>query len=290
MAFTSLSPSEEVDYLSMINSKHLRKKVVLIGDSAVGKTSLVRRYVIDLFDDKYIATIGTKVLKKEIVYKLPARSLFLTMMIWDILGQRDYRNIRDVSLKGANGAMIVADLSRPETISGIVEFWLPQLQDIAGGVSVIIIGNKSDLVPQDDKSIELLSSLSSELSSPYFICSAKTGENVESAFKSIGELILKDEIEASGEEEIQSASSLINAVDFIISDFCEQYGDITKGMEVIEQKFSNAGVNINAPERDNILEALEMLADVEKDRLGREISEINKLRRWKKLEEIESGQ
>lgn len=274
----------------MINSKHLRKKVVLIGDSAVGKTSLVRRYVIDLFNDKYIATIGTKVLKKEIEYKLPARSIYLTMMIWDILGQRDYRNIRNASLKGANGAIIVSDLSRPETISAIAEFWFPQIQDVVGNISTIVIGNKRDLVPEDDKLIGLLSSLSSEMSSPYFICSAKNGDNVESAFRSIGELILRDEIESISGEETQPVSSLTNALDFIISDFCEQYGDISKGMEVIEQKFSNAGININAPARDNILEALEMLADVEKDRLGREISEINKLRRWRKLEEIESGQ
>ncbi|HDP96621.1 MAG TPA: GTP-binding protein [Euryarchaeota archaeon] len=274
----------------MINSKHLRKKVVLIGDSAVGKTSLVRRYVIDLFDDKYIATIGTKVLKKEIEYKLPARSIYLTMMIWDILGQRDYRNVRDTSLKGANGAIIVSDLSRPETISGIAEFWVPQIQDVIGNISMVVIGNKCDLVPEGDKSIELLSSLSSELSSPYFICSAKNGQNVENAFKSIGELVLRDGIDSIGMEETQPAFSLTNAVDFIISDFCEQYGDIPKGMEIIEQKFSNAGVDINAPVKDDILEALELLADVEKDRLGREISEINKLRRWRKLEETESSQ
>jgi len=265
------------------------KKVVLLGDSEVGKTSLVRRYVIDVFDDKYIATIGTKVLKKEVEYKLPGRSIHLTMMIWDILGQRDYRKMRTVSMKGAQGAFLVADLTRPETIVGLAEYWYPEMQEAAGNISAIVIGNKSDIVADNSNAVDILSSVSSEISSPYFICSAKSGENVNSAFKSIGELILGDELDASQEISGEASSSISGAIDYIISDFCEQYDDIPKGMEVVEKIFSKVGVDLTDPDKESVLKALELLADIEKDHSGREIAEINKIRRWKILEESEKA-
>ena len=61
------------EHLSIIKSKRYIKKVALVGDSSVGKTSLIRRFVIDVFDDKYIATIGAKVSKRDIEYKLRTR-------------------------------------------------------------------------------------------------------------------------------------------------------------------------------------------------------------------------
>jgi len=282
--------SEEANQLSLIDSKHLRKKVVLLGDSAVGKTSLVRRFVVDVFSDKYIATIGTKVMKKDVEYKLPARTIFLTMMIWDVLGQRDYRKIRNVSLKGADGVIMVSDLTRPESISAIVEFWYPTILEIVDNVSAIVIGNKSDLPSAGNDSVDLLASISSEISSPYLICSAKTGENVEKSFRSIGELILRDELEAKKIGGLDSSSSIIGAVDAIISDFCMQFDDVPKAMELVEEFFSKVGINVNDPKKEPVLEVLELMADVEKDYHGREISEVNKLRRWKILEETSYAQ
>ncbi len=274
----------------MIDSKHLRKKVVLLGDSAVGKTSLVRRYVVDVFSDKYIATIGTKVMKKDVEYKLPARTIYLTMMIWDVLGQRDYRKIRNVSLKGADGVIMVSDLTRPESISAIVEFWYPTILEIVDNVSALVIGNKSDLPSAGNDSVDLLASVSSEISSPYLICSAKTGENVESSFRSIGELILRDELEAKNIGGVDSPSSIIGAVDAIISDFCMQFDDVPKAMELVDELFSKVGINISDPKKEPVLEVLELMADIEKDYHGREISEVNKLRRWKILEETSYAQ
>lgn len=274
----------------MVDSKHLRKKVVLLGDSAVGKTSLVRRYVVDVFSDKYIATIGTKVMKKDIEYKLPARTIYLTMMIWDVLGQRDYRKIRNVSLKGADGVIMVSDLTRPESISAIVEFWYPTILEIVDNVSAIVIGNKSDLPSAGNDSVDLLASISSEISSPYLICSAKTGENVESSFRSIGELILRDELEAKKIGGVDGPSSVIGAVDAIISDFCMQFDDVPKAMELVDEFFSQVGINISDPKKEPVLEVLELMADIEKDYHGREIAEVNKLRRWKILEETSYAQ
>lgn len=259
---------------------------MLLGDAAVGKTSLVRRFVVDAFDDKYIATIGTKVVKKDIAYRLPGRTIHLTLMIWDILGQRDYARVRNLGLRGSNGAIFVADLTKDESFSSIIEFWYPLVQEALGDVPMILIGNKSDLVPEKHNSLDLLSSISSELSSPSFVCSAKTGDNVENTFRSTGELILGKELEIGRDQsETDGFPSILQVVDYMITDFCEQYGDVQTGMETIERLFSEAKVNVTNPQKEQVLEALELLADIEKDRLGREISDVNKLRRWKLLEE-----
>jgi len=273
--------------LGLLNSRHIIKKVVLLGDSAVGKTSLVRRYVIDIFDDKYFMTIGMKVLKKEIEYKLPGRTIFLTLIIWDMLGQREFKSVRTVGLRGADAAILVGDLTRPETITAIAEFWYPQVMAIEGEVPTVVVGNKSDLLTNGDQVHSLLSSIASEVSGPYFICSAKTGENVERAFISIGELLIgkmPDILESKKEDEV---ITLVRVVDYVMSDFCEQYGDIQKGMEITEKLFHKAHLDITDPKKDHILETIELMADIEKDRLGREVAEINKLRRWKVLEEID---
>jgi len=270
-----------------MDSKHLTKKIVLMGDSAVGKTSLVRRYVIDVFDDKYLATIGTKVLKKDIEYKLPGRTIYLSMIIWDMLGQRDFRSVRAVGLRGADAAMLVGDMTRPETVSAIAEFWYPQVQAIEGDVPNVVIGNKSDLLADPEHEKSQLVSIASEVSGPYFICSAKTGENVERAFFTIGELLIGKIAEEKDEKPLEELT-ITRALDFVMSDFCEQYGDIVKGMDLTEKIFIRSNLDINAPSRESLLEAIEFMAEIEKDRLGKEVAEINKLHRWKTLEETKN--
>ena len=268
-----------------MDSKHLQKKVVLLGDSGVGKTSLVRRFVVDRFDDKYIATIGTKVTKKNLEYKLPAKSIYLTLQIWDVLGQREFRKIRSVGIRGANGIILVADLTNQESILGIAEFWYPQVQNIEGDVPAVIIGNKCDLIPVDAPAMQQLASVAGEISAPYFYCSAKTGVNIESAFRAMGEIVIGGAADARKADEGETATSLSGALDSIINDFCEQFGDTPKGMEVIEKLATTAEININSPTKEASLEAIELMAESEKDRLGKEIAEVNKLRRWKILED-----
>ena len=88
----------------------LIKKVCLLGDSSVGKTSLVRKYVYDTFDDSYIATIGTKTVKKQLSVSHFGKDIDLTLMIWDILGQKEYRKVQSMSFQGTSGALVVCDI------------------------------------------------------------------------------------------------------------------------------------------------------------------------------------
>jgi len=261
------------------------KKVVLLGDSGVGKTSLVRRFVIDEFSDKYVATIGAKVTKKNIDYKLPSRTIYLTMMIWDILGQREFRQMRSAGIKNSSGVILVADLTNQESILGLVEFWYPQVQKTEGDVPAIVIGNKSDLLPPDAPAMNQLESMADEISSPYFFCSAKTGVNIENAFRSLGEIVMSRALDFDTDVATGGKQTLPEALDSIFTDFCGHSDDPSRCMETLDKLSTQAGVNINKLTKESCLELIELMAEGEKDRLGREIAEVNKLRRWKVLEE-----
>lgn len=159
------------------------RKVCLIGDGAVGKTSLVRRYVLDVFSDDYIFTFGAKVSKKVMMIG----DIELTMMIWDILGQKSAASLHSAYFSGSNGAFIVCDGTRPETLESL-DSWHREFSRIAGKVPVVPIVNKCDL-PQTvtEKSLAAASSMTSH---DPIRTSAKTGEGVEEAFLQLGKLVL----------------------------------------------------------------------------------------------------
>ncbi len=119
---------------------------------------------------------------------------------------------------------------------------------------------------------------------PMMLSSAKTGENVEAVFKKIGELMLSSDFVGEKSADM-TAASIAQAVDDVVDDFCEQYGDTTKAMELVEREFTRAKVDVNNPTKESLLMAIEYLSDVERDVHGRDVSEVNKLRRWKMIDE-----
>jgi small GTP-binding protein len=159
------------------------RKVCLIGDGAVGKTSLIRRFVLDVFGDDYISTFGAKVSKKVVTLG----DVELTMMIWDILGQKSGASLHSAYYSGANGAFVVCDGTRPETLEGL-NSWYQEFSRVAGKVPVIPLINKCDLPPNLTE--ELLASASTVIGQDFRRTSAKTGEGVEEAFRQLGRLIV----------------------------------------------------------------------------------------------------
>lgn len=118
----------------------MKKKIVLLGDGGVGKTSLVRRFVEQTFSDDYIATIGVNVKKKRI------EDLDLTMSIWDIFGQRKMsERPREKHYLGADGALVVFDLVRKRTFDDLND-WVSGLLKVTGRIPIIVLGNKYDLI------------------------------------------------------------------------------------------------------------------------------------------------
>ena len=120
------------------------KKMCVIGEAAVGKTSVIRRFVLDKFDDRYISTIGTKTSAKDIQITIDEEEVQLKLQIWDVLGLRCFSNLQKSTYKGSKGAFIVLDITRKGTLRSL-EDWLLSLYRVAGEIPVIVLANKNDL-------------------------------------------------------------------------------------------------------------------------------------------------
>jgi small GTP-binding protein len=255
--------------------RDILKKVVLLGDGSVGKTSLVARYVVNKFDDKYITTIGTKVSRKDIQIIRPNLIINLRMMIWDILGQKEYSKIRSASLSGAQGVILVGDLSRPETVKSLSEFWLKEVRSVCGNIPTVMVGNKLDIADKAAMASTLLETTGQKLGFPTLLCSAKTGANVEVIFSSLGEMLVADLTGAPVKAKEKPPQTLAEVVDFIIQDFCAQYGDLEKAMLIVQHQFEDAGVDIRKPQKDSVLKALDGLAKAEELSLTKTVARVN---------------
>ena len=173
--------------------KEVIKKLCLLGDPAVGKTSLIKKYIYNVFDDKYITTIGTKVTKKEI--NLPeaapdGRDMLMTMLIWDILGQREHSRLHAMFYQGAEGVMIVCDITRMDTVRNM-RVWVESFKAVVGEVPIIFLLNKADLLDQETFDKSEIEKLVKDYKAPYLFTSAKRGDNVELAFQTFANQLAK---------------------------------------------------------------------------------------------------
>lgn len=188
MARRSLKPKAAVREAPVTNVDLLRAKVCLVGDAAVGKTSLVRRYVLDVFDDSYLRTVGTKVSKRTMDLAFPRDRVAVRLVatIWDIMGHSGFRDlVSDTYFTGANGILAVADLTRRTTLDNLVG-WIEGVHHIAGNVPVVLVVNKADLASDATYGADEIEDLAAAFGCPHVTSSAKTGENVPTAFELLG--------------------------------------------------------------------------------------------------------
>jgi len=173
-----------------MNDEDLMKvKVCFIGDAGVGKTSLIKRFVLDVFDDRYIATIGTKVTKKIVEVDGGPGSAKVMMLVWDIMGQKGFRELlREAYFFGAHGAIAVCDLTNKETLEEL-RYWIKALTDVAGDVPIVFAGNKADLENECVVKESELQELAGRYGAKAHLTSAKTGQNVENTFKTLAAAI-----------------------------------------------------------------------------------------------------
>ena len=177
----------------MVESVEVKKlKICLVGDVGVGKTSLIRRFVLDVFDDKYIATIGTKVTKKEMDFKDPrtGENLRIMLLVWDIMGQPSFREVlREAYFYGAEGAIAVCDVTSKESL-GELRYWIKAMTSTTGEIPIVFVGNKCDLKEDMRVTVEDLEVFAAKQGAPAMLGSAKTGFNVENAFSVLVEKIM----------------------------------------------------------------------------------------------------
>ncbi len=162
----------------------VQKKVCMLGATAVGKTSLVRRFVESLFSEKYQATIGVKIDRKLV----EVGDATVSLLLWDLQGEDEFQRVRLSYLRGASGFIYVADGTRPETLD-TVRTLRALAEESVGAVPSLLFLNKADLTEQwalDAATIgaDGLGDL------PTFLTSARTGEQVESGFERLVHLML----------------------------------------------------------------------------------------------------
>jgi small GTP-binding protein len=160
----------------------VQKKVCMLGAYRVGKTSLVRRFVASLFDEKYHATLGVKIDKKP-VHVGDGRTA--NLVLWDVAGAEDHFTVPSSYLRGAHGCLLVIDGTRPETLDRALDLAAQFARDVGPAVPTVVVLNKADLTDDwkldDDAALAKLA----PLNCPVVRGSAKTGAGVEEAFKAL---------------------------------------------------------------------------------------------------------
>lgn len=165
-------------------------KVCVVGDFAVGKTSVVERFVTNQFSEKYLSTVGVKIDTKEIEF--PAMELTHKLVIWDVAGADEFGTAEMAYLRGASGYIYVADGTRPDTL-GAVERLQDQITDAYGSAPCVLLVNKRDLTSDWGVSDERFDALATRYDDAYRT-SAKTGDDVEQAITRLAELIIDQDL------------------------------------------------------------------------------------------------
>jgi small GTP-binding protein len=274
----------------MKNLNEVKKKIILLGDGAVGKTSLIRKYVVDKFDDNYLVTVGFKITQKEIQVKVDKNVQYLKLNIWDILGQKGFIELHKSSLPGTSGCILVSDITRKETLKSIDDYWIPNVYNMVGSIPFVVIANKSDLKNQAEFDEEELEVFAKRYDAPSFLSSAKTGENVKEAFLALGQKILETDPLTppkplkAGIIQVET-DEIAELIDKIITDFCTAYGRSEDAMPVLRKQFELAQLDLNNPKVDAIRMAVDRLAKVEIAFKGSDVAESNRAKRLKWIKE-----
>ena len=161
-------------------------KILLIGDSGVGKTSVILRYTKNVFHEEFLNSIGVDFKSKDL--NIDGRKVKL--QIWDTAGQERFRTITTSYYRGAHAIVIVFDLTKRETYEH-VQKWMNDINRFAKeNVLKLIIGNKSDLTNEIKVSYEEVRALASQMKATYFSVSAKKNENINEFFEAATKIFL----------------------------------------------------------------------------------------------------
>lgn len=162
----------------------IKKKIVMLGSFAVGKTSLIQRFVNSIFSEKYQTTIGVKIDQKVVTVD----KTDVNLLLWDLHGEDDYQKIKKTYILGASGCFIVIDGTRKATLD-IANELIATVVNTVPNSAIIILINKSDLKDEWDIKEKDISSLRTR---GYEIIetSAKTNEAVEMSFLKMAQLMI----------------------------------------------------------------------------------------------------
>ncbi|MCD6514845.1 MAG: Rab family GTPase [Candidatus Asgardarchaeum sp.] len=152
-------------------------KVIVVGDGAVGKTSIVRRFTTEKFEKTYFPTVGANFYAR---YALVDNKR-IVLQIWDLAGQPRFNEVTQLFFRGARGVVYVFDRTRPITLKNL-ENWFNRIYNEIGKVPSVVAGNKTDLVRSTNEYDDLAKRFSDIIGAQYFLTSAKEDINIEQLF------------------------------------------------------------------------------------------------------------
>lgn len=164
----------------------INKKICMLGALAVGKTAMVQQYVRSIFSDDYLSSVGVKVSKKAV----DLNGETMNMLLWDLEGQDDYGSVNTSYIRGAGGLLFVADGVRGETLSVALMLRNTALDLLGHDTPHLLVINKSDLADTWEITDKVLDSLKNS-GIKVIKTSARTGDNVESAFTSLAGMMME---------------------------------------------------------------------------------------------------
>ena len=180
-------------------------QLLIIGDSSVGKTSLITRYTNGTFKEEYLATVGLDYYSKEEVIN----NKTINIKLWDTAGQERYKSLTQNYFKNAEGVLLTYDITNSESFDNLKE-WISSIKKNMEGkdifIPVIIIGNKIDMEDSRETSKEDAEKFAKENNYKYFETSAKTGEGVDDAIRELVIQILKQNGQIDDQKEARASS------------------------------------------------------------------------------------
>ncbi len=170
-------------------------RVVLLGEATVGKTSLLRRYTENVFDEEYKQTLGTTFANRDIDVKdSSGNNRKVRLSIWDMGGQSTYRELRRQYMKGASASIIVYDVTRPESFMAMNN-WFESFREVCPDAPAFICANKIDLADKRMVPLEPGLMLRDWFQTEYFETSAKEGTAVVDVFTRCAEIVLQNALD-----------------------------------------------------------------------------------------------
>ena len=169
--------------------KAQRIKFLVLGESTIGKSCLIERYINNTFKENYIATIGMDIRQK----RLDINNIDVFLTINDTAGQERFRSLTKMVYKNTDGILVGFDLTKPKTLEQ-VEFWINQIESNKtkdSSISLVLFGNKCDMKEEIQVKEEDIEKIKEKYNLRYYETSAKDGTNVQNIFEYLAKIVLK---------------------------------------------------------------------------------------------------